>query len=294
MTRKAEEEFETRWASGSIPGWEDKGLVAVKSNVVDLEAFNSAVEMETAVGMDKIKEALASMGLKQGGTPTQRRDRLWSTRGKSVGEIDKKLFAKGAVTSADDANAKKKEERAKGVARAESLAQTLLEHLRQQLEATKGNVEKKATLSLAELEAEAEEDDDWVEEEAEDEEEEIYNPLKLPMGWDGKPIPYWLYKLHGLNLEFTCEICGNYSYWGRRAYERHFKEFRHQHGMRCLNIPNTKAFAEVRTFSFFVWRFLVFLVFWLGGFLATRRSSIFATGLMDTLHWALIPVKHTH
>ena len=52
-----------------------------------------------------------------------------------------------------------------------------------------------------------EEDDDFVEEEEEDE-EEIYNPLKLPLGWDGKPIPYWLYKLHGLNLEFTCEICG--------------------------------------------------------------------------------------
>ena len=32
-----------------------------------------------------------------------------------------------------------------------------------------------------------------------DEEEFIYNPLKLPMGPDGKPIPYWLYKLHGLN-----------------------------------------------------------------------------------------------
>ena len=36
----------------------------------------------------------------------------------------------------------------------------------------------------------------------------MYNPLKLPLGWDGKPIPYWLYKLHGLNLEFKCEICG--------------------------------------------------------------------------------------
>ena len=261
VTRKAEEEFEERWASGAIPGWEDKGLVAVKSNadVVDLDAFNSAAEMETAVGTDKIKEALASMGLKQGGTPEQRRDRLWSTRGKSPGEIDKKLFAKGAVCAGSDvADAKKKEERAKGVARAEGTVETLLEHLRQQLEATKGNVEKKATLSLAELEAEAEEDDDWVEEEAEDEEEEIYNPLKLPMGWDGKPIPYWLYKLHGLNLEFTCEICGNYSYWGRRAYERHFKEFRHQHGMRCLNIPNTKAFAEVRPSSFFVWPWAFF------------------------------------
>lgn len=45
----------------------------------------------------------------------------------------------------------------------------------------------------------------------EDEEEEyVYNPLKLPLGFDGKPIPYWLYKLHGLNQEFKCEICGNY------------------------------------------------------------------------------------
>lgn len=37
-----------------------------------------------------------------------------------------------------------------------------------------------------------------AESESEDEEQQIYNPLKLPMGWDGKPIPYWLYKLHGL------------------------------------------------------------------------------------------------
>ncbi|KAI7743339.1 hypothetical protein M8C21_032524 [Ambrosia artemisiifolia] len=45
--------------------------------------------------------------------------------------------------------------------------------------------------------------------------------------------------------EFKCEICGNYSYWGRRAYERHFKEFRHQYGMRRLGIPNTKNFNEI-------------------------------------------------
>ena len=128
----------------------------------------------------------------------------------------------------------------------EALARAYLDHHAAALDATKGNVEKRATLSLAELEAEAEEDDDFVEEEEEDAEEEVYNPLRLPLGWDGKPIPYWLYKLHGLNLEFTCEICGNYSYWGRRAYERHFSEHRHQHGMKCLKIPNTKAFAEVR------------------------------------------------
>ena len=50
-------------------------------------------------------------------------------------------------------------------------------------------------------------DDD--DEEDEEEDKPIYNPLNLPLGF-GKPIPYWLYKLHGLNLEFKCEICGNY------------------------------------------------------------------------------------
>lgn len=57
-----------------------------------------------------------------------------------------------------------------------------------------------------------------------DEERPAYNPLNLPIGFDGKPIPYWLYKLQGLNVEYKCEICGNYSYWGRRAFERHFQE----------------------------------------------------------------------
>lgn len=49
----------------------------------------------------------------------------------------------------------------------------------------------------------------------EEEEERIYNPLKLPLGWDGKPIPYWLYKLHGLGVEYPCEICSDYIYMGR-------------------------------------------------------------------------------
>lgn len=49
----------------------------------------------------------------------------------------------------------------------------------------------------------------------EEEEERIYNPLKLPLGWDGKPIPYWLYKLHGLGVEYRCEICSDHVYMGR-------------------------------------------------------------------------------
>lgn len=74
---------------------------------------------------------------------------------------------------------------------------------------TKSNVERRASLTdreraqeLEDLERrEAEEaaeaaagggkekkKDEFVDER--DEEEKLYNPLKLPLGWDGKPIPY--------------------------------------------------------------------------------------------------------
>lgn len=87
---------------------------------------------------------------------------------------------------------------------------------------------------------------DLAEQESDDEDEDrIYNPLKLPLGWDGKPIPYWLYKLHGLGVEYPCEICGNYVYMGRKAFDKHFQEWRHAHGMRCLGIPNTRHFHEI-------------------------------------------------
>ncbi|KAI9047161.1 hypothetical protein LZ554_008615 [Drepanopeziza brunnea f. sp. 'monogermtubi'] len=78
-----------------------------------------------------------------------------------------------------------------------------------------------------------------------DGDEKIYNPLKLPLAWDGKPIPFWLYKLHGLGVEFRCEICGNYVYMGRRAFDKHFNETRHIYGLKCLGITNTSLFREI-------------------------------------------------
>lgn len=78
-----------------------------------------------------------------------------------------------------------------------------------------------------------------------DADERIYNPLKLPLAWDGKPIPFWLYKLHGLGVEFRCEICGNYVYMGRRAFDKHFNETRHIYGLKCLGITNTALFREI-------------------------------------------------
>ncbi|KAJ3104532.1 hypothetical protein HK100_004043 [Physocladia obscura] len=136
--------------------------------------------------------------------------------------------------------------------------QKLAESLAAQREDTRDLVERKQTLSADEIEkakavydeqdyGEDEEENFSADEEAEEEEEntEIYNPLKLPMGWDGKPIPYWLYKLHGLGVEYPCEICGNFIYMGRKAFDRHFQEWRHAHGMRCLGIPNTRHFQEI-------------------------------------------------
>ena len=78
-----------------------------------------------------------------------------------------------------------------------------------------------------------------------DGEEKIYNPLKLPLAWDGKPIPFWLYRLHGLGVEFPCEICGNFVYMGRRAFDKHFNEARHIYGLKCLGITNTALFRDI-------------------------------------------------
>lgn len=80
-------------------------------------------------------------------------------------------------------------------------------------------------------------------------EEKIYNPLKLPLAWDGKPIPFWLYRLHGLGVEFPCEICGNYVYRGRRAFDKHFNESRHIYGLKCLGISNTHLFRDITDIS---------------------------------------------
>ncbi|GLU18350.1 hypothetical protein SLE2022_346560 [Rubroshorea leprosula] len=191
--------------------------------------------------------ALAALGRKTGGTVQQRAERLFLTKHIPLEKLDKKHFAKGtrgsgqngAVVAGQDFDS------LKDIALMEAKMRKICDLLSETIEQTKENIVKKQALTYEEMEQEREEEETQVDTESDDEEQQIYNPLKLPMGWDGKPIPYWLYKLHGLGQEFKCEICGNYSYWGRRAFERHFKEWRHQHGMRCLGIPNTKNFNEI-------------------------------------------------
>mmetsp|Transcript_18399 Transcript_18399/g.41149 ORF Transcript_18399/g.41149 Transcript_18399/m.41149 type:complete len:191 (+) Transcript_18399:17-589(+) len=130
--------------------------------------------------------------------------------------------------------------------------QALCELMSAVVSASQKHAEKQQTRTAEEREAELQEEEfglptgrEEEEEVDEDDDAPVYNPLNLPLGWDGKPIPYWLYKLHGLGVEYKCEICGNQSYWGRRAFDRHFQEWKHAHGMRCLGIPNTKHFHDI-------------------------------------------------
>ena len=163
-------------------------------------------------------------------------------------------------------------ERRIDIARLETIVTAFLHQLRPTLDATARRADRRLTQTANERDREIQEeiygtitasasssnkrqkkdgdendneDDDDDEDEDSDEEAPIYNPKGVPLGWDGKPIPYWLFKLHGLNHFFPCEICGGESYRGRRNFEKHFTESKHAYGMRCLGIPNTKHFHGV-------------------------------------------------
>ncbi|KAG6752707.1 hypothetical protein POTOM_042743 [Populus tomentosa] len=247
---KVTTEFEEQWENDAVEGWEktsqENGHLSADHTVIDLD-FYSTVEELKEVGPEKLKEALAALGLKSGGTVQQRAERLFLAKDTPLEKLDKKHFVKGSRGSEQNGGAatSKEVDNSKEIALMEAKINKLCDLLDETIVRTKENVVKKQALTYDEMEAEREEEETQADTESDDDEQQIYNPLKLPMGWDGKPIPYWLYKLHGLGQEFKCEICGNYSYWGRRAFERHFKEWRHQHGMRCLGIPNTKNFNEI-------------------------------------------------
>ncbi|CDJ43198.1 splicing factor 3a protein, putative [Eimeria tenella] len=165
----------------------------------------------------------------------------------------KLLQAAERSAAAAEAAAKASEEEDRQIAFLEFRIKTLADMLREQINQTIAYHQKKQSTNAEEALEEDEQDSTDEEEaaapeeesEAEEDEGPVYNPLNLPLGFDGRPIPYWLYKLHGLGQEFKCEICGNFSYWGRRAFERHFAEWRHSFGMRCLKIPNTTHFKEI-------------------------------------------------
>lgn len=71
----------------------------------------------------------------------------------------------------------------------------------------------------------------------------------MPLDPNGRPIPHWLYKLQGLGHIFPCEICGDKKYHGRKAFEKHFVDSEHAHGLRCLGITPSPAFNGIASIN---------------------------------------------
>ncbi|GAX24445.1 splicing factor 3A subunit 3 [Fistulifera solaris] len=221
------------------------------SSSLDLSQFSTPEELAEAVDGDKLKLELSRLGLKCGGTTLDRAKRLFMLREKKLEELPPSLFAKKSNASSSSMHRI-------DIARQEVIVQALLDQLRPILDASIRRCERQMTQTLAEREREIQEDLYGVPTDAtkksgtsanddgdSDDDAPIYNPKNVPLDWDGKPIAYWLFKLHGLNHYYPCEICGGESYRGRRNFELHFAEQRHAAGMKSLGIPNTKHFHGV-------------------------------------------------
>eukprot|EP00040_Diaphanoeca_grandis_P021742 m.116092 g.116092 ORF g.116092 m.116092 type:complete len:513 (-) comp28477_c0_seq2:125-1663(-) len=248
---KVEVDFVQPWTEGTFPGWpkDEPEVVAAApdDSPVNLDDFSSAKELE-ALGLDHLKSALTALTLKAGGTIEQRAERLFSVKGKPMEEWDKSILAatKGKKKGKAKGKVQDKSEVNKAVAMVEAKIYRMAELLGETRQETRENVERKQSRNVNETEEEdATVEIDFDEDEEEDDEDAPYNPKKLPLGWDGKPIPYWLYKLHGLNVSYSCEICGDEVYKGPKSFQLHFKDWRHAKGMRLLGIPNTKHFQNV-------------------------------------------------
>ncbi|KAJ7930002.1 hypothetical protein B0H13DRAFT_1859154 [Mycena leptocephala] len=218
--REAAEEFDNKWENGEIKGWEESAPKAPANGKESGGIWCSACQA------GRVRRA--------------RRKR----------QPQRDTYGACPTTTQSSANF-----RLQTAARLTHLTTSLLASLAPTLNETKSNVERRFSLTAREREQELLDQakppppppnptgDGPAEEE--EEEERIYNPLKLPLGWDGKPIPYWLYKLHGLGVEYRCEICSDHVYMGRKNFDRHFQESRHAFGMRALGLPNTKHFHEI-------------------------------------------------
>ncbi|KAK4058778.1 Pre-mRNA-splicing factor sap61 [Microbotryomycetes sp. JL221] len=257
VLKSAEAKFAQDWEAGSVPGWE----AAVDSKSKDKEDKAEGIWCAACQKM-YAKETVYNAHLTS--------KKHVKAAAKLAGEGGTGAAAPDSASVYDDASALANMRRNKNRALAlkEALISAFLSTktdppgpLSTILTDTLSNTERRLALTDKERQTEIEELEAREaaeaaaaaaaaqaknpEQEQDDEEERIYNPLKLPLGWDGKPIPYWLYKLHGLGVEYKCEICSDYIYMGRKAFERHFQESRHAFGMRALGLPNTKHFYEI-------------------------------------------------
>ncbi|KAJ5980940.1 splicing factor 3a subunit 3 [Penicillium waksmanii] len=239
-----DEEFDKQWSAKEVPGWTEEatenGTSGPKTEgtgegtwcpACEKEFKNENVYRNHLTGKKHIKAAEAK---------------------KAAGDSGE---SSAPVKSGVSAFSLKE----RAIAEREHRVRCLTKELQSERQATRINVERRQGMTERERQMERETllaepenygDGNGGDQSDDDEDDQIYNPLKLPLGWDGKPIPFWLYKLHGLGVEYPCEICGNYVYKGRRDFDKHFSGSLHIHGLNCLGITsNTNLFREITSIA---------------------------------------------
>ncbi|CAG7848852.1 Splicing factor 3A subunit 3 AltName: Full=Protein noisette [Serendipita indica DSM 11827] len=240
LQRRSEEEFASLWEEGKVPGWESKPQAQSTEGEIWCAACQRSYTKQTVydahLTSKKHQKAAAKLEAEGGSA------------------ANGTAHQNGAPHPNGASKSQASTSKGRNSARLTHLITSLLVPLLPTIAETKANVERRFSLTAREREEELVDEapiaapadsENAVQDEEPEEEERIYNPLKLPLGWDGKPIPYWLYKLHGLGVEYRCEICSDFVYMGRKNFERHFQEARHAFGMRALGLPNTKHFHEI-------------------------------------------------
>ncbi|KAF2090898.1 hypothetical protein K490DRAFT_34467 [Saccharata proteae CBS 121410] len=239
-------EFEQAWESDELPGWQNEKP----------EAGPDAPATEgDGIWCPDCQKGFGSQGTYNGhlsGKKHIKNANARAEREQATPDGSNGTKSNGAKPNGTGINVQRLKEKA--VAAREFRVKKLASAMQTERSDTRVNVERKAGMTDRERQAELatlygeSEEANGANGDANDDDEnddKIYNPLKLPLAWDGKPIPFWLYKLHGLGVEFPCEICGNFVYMGRRAFDKHFNEARHIHGLKCLGITNTTLFREI-------------------------------------------------
>jgi len=239
-----DKEFEEKWAEGSIPGWQEG---------VDNEDDTEMKGRGDSIWCDDCKKEFTNVNVYEHHLSQKRHLKNVAARQANAKAENNTSNGDTNGISVDTKRVKEKAiaEREYRIKKLAAAMQTERGDTRHNVERRQGMTEREREQELAMLYAEVEVDEEEKREEENksDEEGKIYNPLKLPIAWDGKPIPYWLYKLHGLGVEFSCEVCGNYVYMGRRAFDKHFIEPRHIWGLKALGITSTNLFREITSIN---------------------------------------------
>ena len=235
LFKSFDEDFEKAWSENDLPGWKLEagpadGPVAGAIWCADCEkefknenVYKGHLSGKKHIKAAELRKARETESAVEANGPSNRGPSTRRLKERAIAERETRVRRLAAAMSQERSDTKVNVERRQGMTDRE-----------RQLELDARFAETSAS-APKQGDSDSESDDD----------EKIYNPLKLPLAWDGKPIPFWLYKLHGLGVEFPCEICGNFVYRGRRAFDKHFNEARHIYGLKCLGITNTTLFREI-------------------------------------------------